>query len=174
MTELLLHLAEAPRCRGKDGLVVAVFQHYESRAPESRPLLHSHALVSVRARRPHDGRWGNLSANSLMTHIVAADTLYFMEEVTARLGCAWEPHEVTPGRRPVTDIDGIDRRLIGWQSTRRQQIEDALPVITAQYEERQGHAPGERVSYALACQAADQTRLPKRKELLSLTELRER
>ncbi|MFD3570453.1 MobF family relaxase [Streptomyces sp. NPDC058667] len=165
------------RARVKDGLIVAVFRHYESRATEPRPLLHAHAIVSIRARRPHDGKWGNLSADSLMTHIVAADTLYtlyFMEEVTARLGWAWEPREVTPGRRPVMDIAGIDRRLIGWQSTRRQQIEDALPDLTARYEERQGHAPGERAGYALACQAADQTRRPKRKELLSLTELRTR
>jgi hypothetical protein len=111
-------------------------------------------------------------------HIVAADTpyiIYFMEEVSARLGWAWEPpREVTPGRRPVMEIAGIDQRLIGWQSTRRQQIEDALSVLTAKYEERQGHPPGERAAYALGCQAADQTRLPKRKELLSLTELRER
>ncbi|RSS85725.1 conjugal transfer protein TraA [Streptomyces sp. WAC02707] len=165
------------RARVKDGLIVAVFRHYESRATESRPLLHSHAVVSVRARRPHDGKWGNLSDDSLMTHIVAADTLYtllFMEEVSARLGWAWELREVTPGRRPVMEIAGIDWRLIGWQSTRRQQIEDALSVITARYEERQGHAPGERASYALACQAADQTRPPKRTELLSLTELRSR
>ncbi|WP_079137437.1 MobF family relaxase [Streptomyces noursei] len=165
------------RARVKDGLVVAVFRHYESRATESRPLLHAHAVVSIRARRPHDGKWGNLSADSLMAHIVAADTLYtllFMEEVSARLGWAWEPREVTPGRRPVMDIAGIDRRLIGWQSTRRQQIEDALPVLTARYEERQGHVPGERASYALACQAADQTRPPKRTELWSLTELRRR
>ncbi|MFC9948505.1 MobF family relaxase [Streptomyces pratensis] len=165
------------RDRVKDGLVVAVFQHYESRATESRPLLHAHAVVSVRARRPHDGKWGNLSADSLMTHIVAADTLYilyFMEEVSARLGWAWEPREVTPGRRPVMDIAGIDRRLIGWQSTRRQQIEDALSVLTDKYEERQGHAPGEKAGYPLACQAADQTRSPKRTELLSLTELRRR
>ncbi|CAL9614375.1 hypothetical protein SUDANB37_05731 [Streptomyces sp. enrichment culture] len=42
------------------------------------------------------------------------------------------------------------------------------------YEERQGHPPGEKAGYALACQAADQTRPPKRTELLSLTELRER
>ncbi|NEA87121.1 relaxase domain-containing protein [Streptomyces sp. SID9913] len=165
------------RDRVKDGLVVAVFQHYESRATESRPLLHAHAVVSIRARRPHDGKWGNLSADSLMTHIVAADTLYtlyFMEEVSARLGWAWEPREVTPGRRPVMDIAGIDQRLIGWQSTRRQQIEDALSVLTDKYEERQGHAPGEKAGYALACQAADQTRSPKRTELLSLTELRRR
>ncbi|MET8615874.1 MobF family relaxase [Streptomyces misionensis] len=161
----------------KDGLIVAVFRHYESRATESRPLLHSHAVVSIRARRPHDGKWGNLSADSMLAHIVAADCLYtllFMEEVSARLGWAWEPREVTPGRRPVMEIAGIDQRLIGWQSTRRQQIEDALPVLTVKYEERQGHAPGERASYALACQAADQTRPPKRTELLSLTELRTR
>ncbi|MEU9983774.1 MobF family relaxase [Streptomyces sp. NPDC050856] len=166
------------RARVKDGLIVAVFRHYESRAAESKPLLHDHALVSIRARRPDaKGTWGNLSADSTLAHIVAADTLYilyFMEEVSARLGWAWEPREVTPGRRPVMDIAGIDRRLIGWQSTRRQQIEDALPVLTAKYEERQGHAPGERAAYALACQAADQTRPPKRTELLSLTELRTR
>ncbi|MEU1669391.1 MobF family relaxase [Streptomyces sparsogenes] len=165
------------RARVKDGLVVAIFRHYESRATESRPLLHTHAVVSIRARRPHDGKWGNLSADSLMTHIVAADTLYtlyFMEEVSARLGWVWEPREVTPGRRPVMEIAGIDQRLIGWQSIRRQQIEDALSVLTDQYEERQGHPPGEKAGYALACQAADQTRPPKRTELLSLTELRTR
>ncbi|MFC8492938.1 MobF family relaxase [Streptomyces sp. NPDC057235] len=160
----------------KDGLVVAVFRHYESRAAESKPLLHDHAVVSIRARRP-DGEWGNLSADTMLAHIVAADTLYtlhFMEEVTTRLGWAWEPREVTSGRRPVMEIAGIDRRLIGWQSTRRQQIEDALPLLMDKYEERQGHPPGEKADYALACQAADQTRSPKRTELLSLTELRTR
>ncbi|MDX3130902.1 MobF family relaxase [Streptomyces europaeiscabiei] len=162
----------------RDGLIVAVFRHYESRATESKPLLHDHTMVSIRARRPDDkGTWGNLSADTMLTHIVAADTLYilyFMEEVSARLGWAWEPREVTPGRRPVMEIAGIDQRLIGWQSTRRQQIEDALPVLTAKYEEKHGHPPGERAAYALGCQAADQTRSPKRKEMLSLTELRER
>ncbi|MGW0538094.1 MobF family relaxase [Streptomyces sp. NPDC003032] len=160
----------------RGGLIVAVFRHYESRAAESKPLLHDHAVVSIRARRP-DGTWGNLSTDSMLAHIVAADTLYtllFMEEVSARLGWAWEPREVTPGRRPVMEIAGIDQRLIGWQSTRRQQIEDALSVLTAKYEERQGHPPGEKAGYALACQAADQTRPPKRTELRSLTELRER
>ncbi|MEU3774209.1 MobF family relaxase [Streptomyces sp. NPDC032472] len=162
----------------RDGLIVAVFRHYESRAAKTKPLLHDHAVVSIRARRPDEaGTWGNLSADSMLANIVAADTLYtlhFMEEVSARLGWVWEPREVTPGRRPVMEIAGIDQRLIGWQSTRRQQIEDALPVLVAKYEERQGHAPGERAAYALACEAANQTRSPKRTELLSLTELRAR
>lgn len=66
-----------------------VFRHYESRA--GKPLLHHHAIVSIRARRPHDGKRGKVSADSLMIHIVAADTLYtlcFMEEVSAQLGWA--------------------------------------------------------------------------------------
>ncbi|MFE9797110.1 MobF family relaxase [Streptomyces goshikiensis] len=161
------------RARVRDGLIVAVFRHYESRAADSRPPLHDHAVVSIRARRP-DGTWGN-QTGALMKHIVAADALYtllFMEEVSARLGWAWEPREATPGRRPVMEIPGIDQRLICWQSTRRQQIADALPLLTANYEERQGHPPGERAAYALACQAADQTRSPKRTQLRSLSELR--
>lgn len=156
--------------------MVAVCWHYESRA--GKQLLHDHAVVSIRARRPDaKGTWGNLSADSMLAHIVAAGTLYtpyFMEEVSTRLGWAWEPREVAPGRRPVMEIAGIDQRLICWQSTRRQQIEDALSVLTADYEERQGHPPGERAAYALGCQAADQTRPPKRTVPLSLTELRER
>ncbi|WP_405204800.1 relaxase domain-containing protein [[Kitasatospora] papulosa] len=159
------------------GLIVAVFRHYESRAEESKPLLHDHAVVSIRARRPDaKGTWGNLSADTLLSHIVAADTLYllfFMEEVSARLGWAWEPREVTPGRRPVMEISGIDQRLIGWQSTRRQQIEDALFVLTADYVEEHGHVPGEKAAYGLACRAADRTRPPKRKEPRPLSELRE-
>ncbi|MFV2118422.1 MobF family relaxase [Streptomyces sp. Act-28] len=113
----------------RDGLIVAVFRHYESRAAESKPLLHDHAVVSIRARRP-DGTWGDLSADTMLAHIVAADTLYtllFMEEVSSRLGWAWEPREVTPGRRPVMEIAGVDRRLIGWQSTRRSRSRTRCP-----------------------------------------------
>lgn len=58
---------------------------------------------------------------------MAAGTLYtptFVEEVFARLGWAWEPREVTLGKRPVMEIAGIDQRLIGRRSTRRQRIAD--------------------------------------------------
>ncbi|MGW1736719.1 MobF family relaxase [Streptomyces sp. NPDC001999] len=156
----------------KDGLIIAVFRHYESRA--GKPLLHDHAVISIKARRP-DGKWGNVSTADILDNIVAAGTLYtltFMEEVSARLGWAWEPREVTPGKRPVMEITGIDQRLIGWQSTRRQQIADALPALVADYEDRQGHLPGERAGYALDQQAADRTRPPKRKVARSLPELR--
>ncbi|MFD3939901.1 MobF family relaxase [Streptomyces sp. NPDC058611] len=154
-------------------LVVAAFRHFDN--GNGFPLLHEHCLIANRAQRP-DGSWYALDTVRLYQHVVAAGTLYllyFMEEVSTRLGWAWEPREVTPGHRPVMEIAGIDQRLIGWQSTRRQQIEDALSVLVADYEEDHGHAPGERAGYALACRAADRTRPPKRTELRSLSELRE-
>jgi hypothetical protein len=51
----------------KDGLIVAAFRHYESRAAESKPLLDDHAVVSIRAQRPDgSGAWGNVTADSLL------------------------------------------------------------------------------------------------------------
>lgn len=65
---------------------------------------------------------------------------------------------MTPGKRPVIKIAGIDRRLIGWQSTRRQQIADVMPALVADYEEVQGHEPGEQAAYAPDQQAAERLR----------------
>lgn len=111
-----------------------------------------------------------------MTHIVA-DTLYilyFMEGVTAWLGWAWEPREVTPGRRPVMDIAGITSGSSAGSRPTASRSRTRCPSSPPGTRSGRGHAPGERASYALACQAAHQTRPPKRSELLSLTELRER
>ncbi len=45
-------------------------------------------------------------------------------------------------------------------------------MLSATYEQQQRHQPGERAAYRLACQAAKQTRSPKRAELRSSSELR--
>ncbi|MEV6734956.1 hypothetical protein [Streptomyces sp. NPDC051364] len=68
---------------------------------------------------------------------------------------------MTPGKRPVMEIAGIGGRLIGWQSTRRQQIADVMSALVADYEKVQGHPPGERAAYALDRKAADGSRSPK-------------
>ncbi|WP_412104320.1 relaxase domain-containing protein [Streptomyces europaeiscabiei] len=73
----------------------------------------------------------------MTTQRTAAGTLYspyFMVEASARFGWAWEPREVTLGKGPVMEIAGIDWRLIEWQSTRRQQAADTLPVLVADVE----------------------------------------
>ncbi|MEV4342381.1 relaxase domain-containing protein [Streptomyces sp. NPDC049590] len=122
-------------------------------------------MVSIRARRPHDGKWGNLSADTMLAHIVAADTLYtlyFMEEVSAWLGWAWEPREVTSGRRPVMEIADVDSELITWSSTRRQRIEDVLEGLTYKYAQKHGRLPGEQARHGLGWWAAQDTRREKK------------
>ncbi|MEU7426275.1 relaxase domain-containing protein [Streptomyces sp. NPDC040750] len=48
------------RARAKDALIVVVLRHYKSRAAESKPPLHDHTVVSIRARRPDEkGTWAN-------------------------------------------------------------------------------------------------------------------
>ncbi|MEU2026703.1 relaxase domain-containing protein [Streptomyces sp. NPDC016469] len=110
-------------------------------------------------------QWGNLSADTLLSHIVAADTLYllhFMEEVSTRLGWAWAPREVTPGRRPVMEIAGVPEDLINWSASRRRRIEDALEVLTDRYVKDHGHLPGERGRHQLGWWAAQETRPAKK------------
>jgi hypothetical protein len=142
-------------------LVVAVFRHYDNRL--GSPLLHDHALISLKVARP-DGKFGNLDTRRLFQHVVAAGTLYSLllaEEVTERLGLAWEPREVTEGLRPVMEIAGIPHELIAWQGTRSREIRDYYDGLADWYATEHGHPPGERASYGLARWAAEETRPPK-------------
>ncbi|MFI5634823.1 relaxase domain-containing protein [Streptomyces sp. NPDC051664] len=116
----------------RDGLIVRVFRHCESRS--GRPLLHVPAVLSVKVRRP-DGAWGNPATPDLS-----------------------DPREVTPGKGPVMETTGIDPALIAWQSTRRRQIEDDCNGRVQQYRRDHGHEPGERARYKLGRIAADRTR----------------
>ncbi|MDQ0798339.1 hypothetical protein QFZ58_006827 [Streptomyces sp. B1I3] len=113
-----------------------------------------------------DGRLGDVRPDLVVVpaHETSAHTTLPGPSLGTARGDAWLP--------AVMEVAGIDQRLIGWQSTGRQQIEDALSVLVADYEGKHGHLPGERAGYALGCKAADRTRPPKRKELRSLSELR--
>lgn len=152
-------------------LVVAAFRHFDNR--DGLPLLHDHCLILNRAQRP-DGSWYALDTRRLLQHVVAAGTLYTLTmttEVCEELGLATVPREVTPGLRPVMEIAGVDFELIGWSSSRRQRIEDALEGITSQYVRNHGRLPGERDSHALGWQAAQKTR-PEKKAPRPLEQLR--
>ncbi|MEV6841614.1 hypothetical protein AB0N17_45625 [Streptomyces sp. NPDC051133] len=68
------------------------------------------------------------------------------------------------------EIAGIDQRLIGWQSTRRQQTADTLPVLVADYETQQAPAEGSGAAVYLTGRPAARTRPPKRRMPLPLSE----
>lgn len=111
-------------------------------------------------------------------HIVAADTLYllyFVEEVSTRLDCWRKPRVVPPGRRPIMEIAGIEQRLIGWQSSPRSADRGRASCLHRRVRGTAGAPAGGAGRYALGLpvRGSDQTRPPKRTEVLLLTELRE-
>lgn len=69
------------------------------------------------------------------------------------------------------EIAGVDQELIGWSSTRRQRIEDALEGITEKYVRDRGRLPGERARHGLGWWAAQDTR-PAKKTPRPLEQLR--
>lgn len=150
------------RVRPPGGLVAARFRHYEARS--GQPLLHDHLLLSVKGQRL-DGTWGSIHTTALYENTVAASALYnelVAAEVCEELGLATEPRTVTPGRRPVMEIAGVDQELIDWSATRRRRIEDVLEGITDDYVKKHGRLPGERARHGLAWWAAQETRPDKK------------
>jgi len=100
-----------------EGLVVAAFDHRDSRAGD--PLLHSHCVVANVTRRP-DKRWVALQSRGLYRHGLAADALYqatFRHLAERRLGLQSEP--VVNG---WADVAGVPRAVIEHFSKRSEEI----------------------------------------------------
>ncbi|MFF4935232.1 MobF family relaxase [Streptomyces griseofuscus] len=159
------------RVRPPGGLVAARFRHYEARS--SRPLLHDHLLLSVKAQRL-DGRWGSIHTTALHENTVAASALYnelVASEVCEALGLATEPRTVTPGRRPVMEIAGVPHELIRWTARRSDQIAACLTELEHEYvtavdddgEQKFLPVVSERARAKLNAIAARKTRPPKQK-----------
>lgn len=121
------------RTRPAHGLAAARFRHYQARS--GRPLLHDHLLLSLRGLRP-DGVWGAVHSTALLESVVAASALYnevVMMEACEALGLASEPRTVTAGRRPVMEVAGVPRELIGWTARRSEQIAACLSDLEHEY-----------------------------------------
>ncbi|MFE7777735.1 MobF family relaxase, partial [Streptomyces sp. NPDC057445] len=156
--------------RAEPGLLAAVYLHYESRAGD--PMLHEHVVISPRVKGP-DGRWRNLDTRLLMREVVAASELFnqrALELVCARLGLATEPVEVTPGRRPVMHIVGIDRRIRAEFAQRAQAVRTMAGTLFEDYRRRHGREPAPGVRTRLQQRATLMTR-PARRTARSLDEL---
>ncbi|MFJ9588749.1 MobF family relaxase [Streptomyces acidicola] len=122
------------RTRPEHGLVAACFRHYEARS--GMPLLHDHALLSLRGLRPDDRVWGAVHSTALLESVVAASALYnevVMMEVCEALGLASEPRTVTAGRRSVMEVAGVPHELIRWTARRSEQIATCLTDLEHEY-----------------------------------------
>ncbi|GGT02703.1 hypothetical protein GCM10010254_23770 [Streptomyces chromofuscus] len=158
--------------RARPGLLATVYLHYESRAGD--PMLHEHAVISPRVQGP-DGRWRNLDSRLLLREVAAASELFnqrALELACARPHLATEEAEVTPGRRPVMRIAGIDPRLRAVFAQRGTAVRTTADALFDDYRRRHGRQPHGPARYALLERARSQTRPPKRRAR-SLDELLE-
>ncbi|MEW6474291.1 MAG: MobF family relaxase [Actinomycetota bacterium] len=107
-----------------EGLVVAVFDHRDSRAGD--PLLHSHCVVANVTRRG-DGRFVALDPRGLYRHGMAADAVYqatFRHLAERRLGLVSEP--VVNG---WADVEGVPRAVVEHFSKRSDEIAAELARV---------------------------------------------
>lgn len=156
------------------GLVVAAFDHRDSRTGD--PNLHTHCAVSTKVRG-RDGKWRSLDGRVLFALAVAASEAYntaIEDELRTRLGVTFTDRG-TPGRqshlRPVREVAGIDPRLLHRFASRRTAIETEYRDRLAGYRRRWGHEPPRHVQMRLAQEATLATRGDK-PAARSLAELR--
>ena len=107
-----------------DGLVIAAFDHRDSRAGD--PLLHTHCVVA-NVTRLGDGTWAALDPHGLYRQGLAADAVYqasFRHLAERRLGLRSEP--VLNG---WADVEGVPRSVVEHFSKRSQEIAAELARV---------------------------------------------
>ena len=159
------------------GLVVAAFDHRDSRTGD--PNLHTHCAVSTKVRG-RDGAWRSLDGRVLFALAVSASETYntaIEDELRTRLGVTFSDrtgHTAVTGRpgpalgnstprrddglRAVREVDGIDPRLLHRFASRRAAIEAEYRDRLASYRRRWGHQPARDVQMKLAQEATLATR----------------
>ncbi|WP_249409121.1 MobF family relaxase [Frigoribacterium sp. CFBP 8751] len=153
------------------GLIATRFRHYDSRAGD--PQLHDHLVVANKVKGS-DGKWRTIDSKLLHRQGVAASEFYnsrVMDLVTDALGLTTELREVTPGKRPVVEIAGIDDRLASGFSSRSADIKATMKKLERDYRQDHGRAPDMKARVRLAQRATLDTR-PAKAHARSLSELR--
>ena len=144
------------------GLIYTRFRHYDSR--DADPQLHDHVVVSNKVLGTDD-KWGTLDGALLYQFNVAASEHYnrhVMENVCESLGLTTTQRQV-PGKRPVTEIAGIDVTAIEAASSRRGQIQAALGILVDRFRSEHGYEPTRKHMIRLSQQATLSTRSAKKK-----------
>ena len=154
------------------GLVATAFTHRDSRAGD--PDLHTHVAVANKVQT-FDGRWLSIDGRVLFKANVAASETYntaLEQHLSDTLGVRFAERPGTdPGKRPIREIVGVDRRLNQRWSTRRAHINTRRGELAIQFQEDHGRPPTPVEALHLAQQATLETRDAKH-EPRSLTEQR--
>lgn len=74
------------------GLIATAFDHFDSRAGD--PHLHTHVVISNKAKTVLDGKWRSLDGRPMHAAVVALSELHeaaFADHMTRTFGVSWEP-----------------------------------------------------------------------------------
>jgi conjugative relaxase-like TrwC/TraI family protein len=152
------------------GIIATRFRHYDSRNGD--PQLHDHLVVANKVKGS-DGKWRTLDSKLLHRMNVPASEFYnqaVVARVCQALDVTTELREVTPGKRPVVEIAGVDTRLTEGFSSRSVDIKKRMQELEDEYRVRHGRGPNEAARIHLAQQATLDTR-PAKETARSLSEL---
>ncbi|PYE13482.1 conjugative relaxase-like TrwC/TraI family protein [Williamsia limnetica] len=153
------------------GLIVAQFDHYDSRAGD--PNFHTHAAVSQKVQGT-DGVWRSIDSKALHRAAVAHSQRYngaVMDLVCRELGVGREVRDMGEGRQAVIEIAGVLPELREGFSGRRTAIEARYDELLRTYRDEHGYMPAKRTMYRMMQQANLDTREGKQTGA-SLAELR--
>jgi len=152
------------------GLIATAFDHFDSRAGD--PHLHTHVVISNKARTVLDGKWRSLDGRPMHAAVVALSELHeavFADHMTRTFGVEWEPREMGRDRNPSWAITDVPEELVAEFSTRARQIEVEKDRLVAEYVATHGRQPSDATVIRLRAQATLATRPDK--QVRSLAEL---
>lgn len=152
------------------GLIATAFDHFDSRAGD--PHLHTHVVISNKAKTVLDGKWRSLDGRPMHAAVVALSELHeavFADHMTRTFGVSWEAREMGRYRNPAGAITGVPEELIAEFSTRARHIDAETDHLIAEYVALHGRRPTPASIMKLRAQATLATR--PEKQVRSLAEL---
>lgn len=136
------------------GLVATAFDHFDSRAGD--PHLHTHVVISNKAKTVLDGKWRSLDGRPMHAAVVALSELHeavFADHMTRTFGVEWEPREMGRDRNPAWAISGVPEDLVTEFSTRARHIDIETDRLITAYVEEHGRRLSPAVVVKLRAQA---------------------
>ncbi|AQP46100.1 conjugal transfer protein [Tessaracoccus flavus] len=152
------------------GLIATAFDHFDSRAGD--PHLHTHVVISNKAKTVIDGKWRSLDGRPMHAAVVALSELHeavFADHMTRTFGVSWEAREMGRDHNPAWAITGVSDELIADFSTRARHIDAETDRLIAEYIAAHGRRPTPAAIMKLRAQATLATR--PEKQVRSLADL---
>ena len=155
-----------------EGLIATAFDHFDSRAGD--PHLHTHVVISNKAKTMLDGKWRSLDGRPMHAAVVALSELHeavFADHMTRISGVEWEARDMGRDRNPAWAITAVPETLVTEFSSRARHIDIETDRLIDEYVASHGRRPTPAALMKLRAQATLSTRPDKKvRSLADLTE----